>query len=327
MSAEEEAGSLKRKRDDPLSLLTSSLTDPSWRAVLQPVFDTPAFYSLSSKIQTEREQNNIFPSEENLWSAFNLCPLDKVRMVIIGQDPYAQKGQANGLSFSIPSTCLERPPSLVNLLNELQRSCPDTNIPPAPFGDLSHWARKKGILMLNSSLTVMENIYGSHAKHGWEHVLIPALKAVIETAKQKQARLGLKRIPLVIMALGRPAQNLVTKAIPFAFRGQLMLLKTSHPSPKSADYGFNGCDHFHTAREYLRLYSDTKDTKAFNFDLVEGDEFVQKKSPLQDKVEQLEFAATEGRRHYKRGNCTPQQFLEILTGLDAAVQLLKEHTQ
>jgi uracil-DNA glycosylase len=197
---------------------------PDWLAVLEDAFAAPTFVGLKRYLEEERRLHRIYPRGTDIFNAFDHCPFEQVRVVILGQDPYHGPGQAHGLSFSVPPG-VPPPPSLQNIFKELQR---DLGIPPPGSGDLTPWARQ-GVLLLNATLTVRADQAGSHQGKGWE----PFTDTVI-------ARLSEQRSGLVFLLWGRHAQN---KAALIDERRH-HLLTAPHPSPLSAHRGFIGCGHF-----------------------------------------------------------------------------------
>ena len=205
--------------------------DPSWQRVLQPEFDKPYFEILTQYVRSQYQTRRCFPSAGLIFNAFDSCPFDKVRVVIIGQDPYHEDGQAMGLSFSVPDG-VRIPPSLVNIYKEIQD---DLGIPVNPSGDLTRWALQ-GVLLLNATLTVREGQAGSHQRQGWEQFT----DAVIRVLAQE-------RTGLVFILWGSYAQS---KAYMIDQRKHLVL-KSVHPSPLSAHRGFFGNHQFSQTNAYL----------------------------------------------------------------------------
>ncbi len=205
---------------------------PSWLAVLRQEFNEPYMADLRAFLVREKSNGPVFPPGPEIFNAFNLTPFDKVRVVILGQDPYIRPGQAHGLCFSVRPP-VNPPPSLQNIYKELRD---DLGIPPARHGDLTAWA-SQGILLLNSVLTVREGQSASHAGHGWERFTDRA----IET-------LATQREGLVFLLWGRPAQEKAARIDP----ARHDVLSAAHPSPMSASRGFFGCRHFSRTNELLR---------------------------------------------------------------------------
>lgn len=206
--------------------------EPTWKSRLLPEFEKPYMKNLKSFLQEEIGKNKkIYPPGSQYFNAFNTTPFDKVRIVIVGQDPYHGFRQAHGLSFSVPPG-VAIPPSLLNIYKELKE---DLNIPIASHGCLTAWA-KQGVLLLNSSLTVEAGQAGSHRGRGWE-----------EFTDQAISVLNREKAHLVFFLWGSPAQK--KGSIVDSFRH--CVLKSPHPSPLSASRGFFGCKHFSKANEYL----------------------------------------------------------------------------
>ncbi|WP_085032351.1 uracil-DNA glycosylase [Ensifer aridi] len=206
--------------------------EESWKAVLAPEFRHSYMADLKRFLVEERQQGRqIFPRGSEYFRALDLTPLDKVRVVILGQDPYHGDGQAHGLCFSVrPGVRI--PPSLINIYKELQE---DLGIPTARHGFLESWARQ-GVLLLNAVLTVERGRAASHQGRGWERFTDAVIRAVNE---QEQ--------PLVFMLWGSYAQR---KAA-FVDRSRHLVLTAPHPSPLSAHSGFFGCRHFSKANAFL----------------------------------------------------------------------------
>lgn len=198
--------------------------EKSWKIILKDEFQKLYFKQLKCFLIKERKRYTIYPKGSEIFHAFQLTPFEKVRVVIIGQDPYHGHNQANGLSFSVKSG-VSRPPSLKNILKEL---VDDLGIEISKSGDLSKWA-KQGVLLLNATLSVREQHPGSHQKKGWEEFTDRIIK---EISKKKQG--------VVFLLWGRFAQK--KEAIINLKKHHV--LKASHPSPFSAYNGFFGCKHF-----------------------------------------------------------------------------------
>jgi uracil-DNA glycosylase len=206
--------------------------DESWKAELNNEFTAEYFIKLKEFLVTEKQTQRIFPPGNKIFSAFNHTPFDKVKVVILGQDPYHGDGQAHGLSFSVPEG-IPKPPSLVNIFKEIHA---DLGLPIPQAGNLEKWA-DQGVLLLNATLTVRANLAGSHQKRGWENFTDAAIK-----------KLSDKRENLVFILWGRFAQN---KEV-LIDASKHCILKSAHPSPLSAYNGFFGCKHFSKTNEYLR---------------------------------------------------------------------------
>lgn len=205
--------------------------EESWKRELATEFDKDYFRNLTDFVRAEYLSGRaIYPKAKNIFNAFNLCPIDNVRVVIIGQDPYHEPGQAMGLCFSVP-TGVANPPSLQNIYREIES---DLGRPSSTNGDLTHWAQQ-GVLLLNSTLTVRAHLAASHAGRGWEQ-FTDAVIAALATRKN-----------IVYMLWGSYAQ----KKAALVDEKNNLVLKTVHPSPLSAYRGFFGCKHFSRANEYL----------------------------------------------------------------------------
>ena len=211
--------------------------EESWKRELATEFDKDYFVKLTDFVRGEYlSGKQIYPAARNIFIAFNFCPLDDVKVVIIGQDPYHEPGQAMGLCFSVPDG-VTLPPSLVNIYTEIKN---DLGRPSSTHGDLTHWA-EQGVLLLNSTLTVQAHLAASHAGHGWEQFTDAVIAAL---AKRKN---------IVYMLWGSYAQK---KAI-LVDATQNLVLKSVHPSPLSAYRGFFGCKHFSQANDYLINHGKT----------------------------------------------------------------------
>jgi len=203
----------------------------SWYNYLKHEFERDYFQNLLSFLEQEYNNKIVYPGKSDIFSAFNLTPLDKVKVVIIGQDPYHGKNQAHGLSFSVKPD-IKIPPSLKNIYKELQS---DLNIPIAHHGFLESWA-KNGVLMLNNILTVCHASPASHKGRGWEIFTDKAIEIIND-----------KLDNIVFLLWGSHAQK---KSINLD-NNKHLILKSSHPSPFSAYKGFLGCKHFSKANNYL----------------------------------------------------------------------------
>lgn len=208
--------------------------DESWRQVLQPEFDKPYFELLTDFVRNAYATRQCFPPAKHIFRAFDLCPFNKVRVVIIGQDPYHDVNQAHGLCFSVQEG-VPAPPSLVNIYKELNR---DLGKPIPTSGDLTHWA-EQGVLLLNATLTVEAHKAGSHQGKGWEELTDAAIQA-----------LNNQRSNIVFMLWGSYAQ----RKGQFIDRRKHLVLTAVHPSPLSAYRGFIGCGHFSQANNYLQQH-------------------------------------------------------------------------
>ncbi len=215
--------------------MQASDLEAGWREFLEVEFKQPYMQSLKKFLaDAKKSRVNIFPEDKNIFNAFNLTPFNKVKVVILGQDPYHGEGQAHGLSFSVPVS-VKLPPSLVNIFRELES---DLGIIRPAHGCLSSWAAQ-GVLLLNSILTVEESRPGSHENRGWETFTDRVVHMLNE-----------HREGLVFMLWGSYAQK---KALSVDSRRHLVL-KAPHPSPLSAYRGFLGCRHFSQANNYLKKH-------------------------------------------------------------------------
>lgn len=214
--------------------------EDSWKEVLQPEFDKPYFELLTSFVRREYQTAVCFPPARLIFHAFDSCPFNDVRVVIIGQDPYHDVGQAHGLCFSVMPG-VQVPPSLVNIYKELDDErekglLPADTIPGAQRnGYLQHWA-EQGVLLLNATLTVEAHRAGSHQGKGWEELTDAAIAA-----------LNARRKHIVYLLWGSYAQ----RKGQYVDRRQNLVLTAPHPSPLSAYRGFIGCGHFAAANRYL----------------------------------------------------------------------------
>ena len=203
----------------------------SWKNLLADEFEKPYFAQLVSFVHSEYATHRIFPRGSNIFRAFDKCPFDKLKVVIIGQDPYHGEGQANGLCFSV-NPGVPFPPSLQNIFQEVSN---DTGAPIPADGDLDRWA-EQGVLLLNSVLTVRAHQAASHAGHGWEQFTDAVVQAIVRNKQN-----------IVYMLWGSYAQRKGAIADP----ARNCILKAVHPSPLSAYRGFIGCRHFSLANQYL----------------------------------------------------------------------------
>jgi uracil-DNA glycosylase len=205
---------------------------PSWLEPLRGEFEQPYMGELRRFLIAERDRGRmIFPRASNWFRALDLCPLERVRVVILGQDPYHGPGQAHGLCFSVMPG-VRPPPSLVNIFKEMES---DIGVRPSRHGFLEHWA-SQGVLLLNSVLTVEMGQAASHRDKGWERFTDSVVRLVNEKAE-----------PVVFMLWGSYAQ----KKAAFVDTSKHLVLKAAHPSPLSAHSGFFGCRHFSKANAFL----------------------------------------------------------------------------
>lgn len=213
--------------------------EPSWKKYLQPEFDTAYFKQLTDAVRQEYNTTTCYPPGNLIFNAFNLTPFDKVKVVIIGQDPYHEPGQAMGLSFSVP-TGMMMPPSLVNIFKEIHD---DLGKPVPANGDLTRWARQ-GVLLLNATLTVRAHLANSHQRLGWSFFTDAAIKA-----------LSAHREHVVYMLWGGFARS----KRGFIDPGKNLILESVHPSPLSANRGgWFGQHQFSRCNEYLKSNGETE---------------------------------------------------------------------
>ncbi|UYZ59327.1 uracil-DNA glycosylase [Hymenobacter latericus] len=206
--------------------------DESWRKVLQPEFEKPYFQELIQFVKQEYQTQTVYPAGGQIFHAFDACPFERVKVVILGQDPYHGKGQAHGLAFSVQFG-VRSPPSLVNVFKELES---DLGIARPDNGNLDRWAQQ-GVLLLNATLTVRASTPGSHQKKGWEEFTDAVIRIISE---QKEH--------VVFILWGAYAQK---KAELIDSRKHLVL-KAAHPSPYAADKGFFGSKPFSKTNAYLQ---------------------------------------------------------------------------
>jgi uracil-DNA glycosylase len=212
--------------------------DQSWLDHIGSEFDKPYMQSLKQFLQAEKNKGKIIhPKGDDIFNALNTTPFEKVRVVILGQDPYHGEGQAHGLSFSVPEG-VKPPPSLVNIYKEIAA---EYGVPIPKTGNLTHWA-EQGVLLLNATLTVENALAGSHQKKGWEEFT----NAVIHTLNDQHNH-------LVFMLWGAYAQ----KKGAFIDKNRHLVLQSVHPSPLSAHRGFLGCGHFKSANKYLEEHGQS----------------------------------------------------------------------
>lgn len=207
--------------------------EEGWRTALADQWEAPYFGELAQFVHDEYRRGTVYPPASQVFAAFDACPFDSVRVVILGQDPYHGPGQANGLCFSV-NPGVRMPPSLVNIFREVSD---DTGAPFPADGNLDRWARQ-GVLLLNATLTVREHNAGSHQRHGWETFTDAAIKALSD-----------QRSHIVFLLWGSYA---ISKRV-LIDETKHMVLTSPHPSPLSAYRGFFGNRHFSRANQYLTL--------------------------------------------------------------------------
>lgn len=210
--------------------------EESWKQQLQEEFEKPYFEALTHFVKNEYAQGVVYPPGKLIFNAFNLCPFDRVKVVIIGQDPYHGPGQAHGLCFSV-NDGIAFPPSLVNIFKELKN---DMGIEKPASGNLTRWA-EQGVLMLNAILTVRAHQAGSHQRQGWETFTDAVIRKLAE-----------EREHLVFILWGGYAQRKGA----FIDRNRHLVLASAHPSPLSAYNGFFGNKHFSRTNEYLIAHGE-----------------------------------------------------------------------
>ncbi len=211
--------------------------EPTWAEKLAAEFAAPYFETLVRFVREEYAAHTCFPPGPQIFNAFNLCPFDRTKVVIIGQDPYHERGQAEGLCFSVADG-VPLPPSLLNIFREMAA---DTGHPVPASGSLRRWA-EQGVLLLNATLTVREHAAASHAGHGWETFTDAAIR-----------RLAAEREGLVFILWGSYAQ----KKSALIDESRHLVLRSAHPSPLSAYRGFFGNHHFTLANDYLVRHGQT----------------------------------------------------------------------
>lgn len=210
----------------------------SWRGALEPALATREARQLGGFLLAEETAGKlIYPPRGCRLRALELTPLDAVKVVILGQDPYHGAGQAHGLCFSVPQG-VKTPPSLVNIYKELAS---DLGLPRPAHGNLENWARQ-GVLLLNNALTVEDGRAGSHQKMGWEAITDAAVAAV-----------AARDVPSVFLLWGGHARNKAAR-VPGLMGGRHLVLTAPHPSPLSAHAGFFGCRHFSRANAFLEQH-------------------------------------------------------------------------
>lgn len=205
--------------------------EESWKSRLQQEFDSPYFANLTNFVRSEYARYTIYPAGSQIFRAFDLCPFERTKVVILGQDPYHEPNQAHGLCFSV-NEGVPFPPSLINIFKEISD---DLGVPVPPNGDLTRWA-EQGVLLLNATLTVKAHVAGSHQNKGWEQFT----DAVIH-------KLAEEREHLVFILWGSYA---IRKGA-FIDKNKHLVLTSPHPSPLSAYRGFFGNKHFSKVNAYL----------------------------------------------------------------------------
>jgi len=216
--------------------------ESSWAGKLQGEFEKEYFAKLTAFVKKEYQEGKVYPAPKNIFRAFDLCPFEKVKVVILGQDPYHGEHQANGLAFAVDEKTLV-PPSLQNIYKEITSDFGKSLV--HTDGDLSRWARQ-GVLLLNATLTVRAHQAGSHQNHGWEQFTDAVIRALSEGREH-----------LVFMLWGNYAKTKGKSESVHIERSKHLVLEASHPSPFSATSGFFGCKHFSKANDYLTSNGET----------------------------------------------------------------------
>ena len=205
---------------------------PSWNALLSSEFEKPYFQALTAFVKKEYSEHTCYPKGKEIFAAFDQCPVENLKVVLLGQDPYHGEGQANGLSFSVRDG-IAHPPSLVNIFREIQE---DLKLPYPESGNLSRWA-EQGVLLLNATLTVRANTAGSHQGQGWETFTDAVIKSISDNCQH-----------IVFLLWGSFAK----KKIALIDTQKHCVLSSGHPSPLSANRGYwFGNKHFSKTNAYL----------------------------------------------------------------------------
>ena len=205
-----------------------------WDSVLKEEFSSPEYLALREFLKTEYSNYTVYPSMYDIFNSMKITAFEKVKVVLLGQDPYHNEGQAMGLSFSVPNG-IDVPPSLVNMYKELYA---ETGIEPKKSGDLTGWA-KQGVLLLNAVLTVRAHQANSHKGKGWEFFTDSIIKKISDRKEH-----------VVFLLWGANARS----KKPLIDQSKHLILECAHPSPLSAYNGFFGCGHFVKANEYLKKH-------------------------------------------------------------------------
>jgi uracil-DNA glycosylase len=215
----------------------SKLIPTDWYSAIRPFWSLEDENKLTNNLRKICDEVEITPSFDDIFKAFERCPFEKTRVVILGQDPYPTKGHAHGLSFSVPENMLTIPKSLKNIFKEIKRSIPEYQIPIS--GSLIPWA-EQGVLLLNTILTTQVGVIAAHKNCGWEALTRAALIAINENKKG-----------VIGMFWGASAQKMCE-----LWNDDQFLLKSSHPSPLSVYRGFDGCNHFLDANKILTFKNE-----------------------------------------------------------------------
>jgi uracil-DNA glycosylase len=211
--------------------------EPGWKEQLKEEFDQPYFTELTDFVRSEYATQKIYPPGKLIFNAFEKCPFEKTKVVILGQDPYHEPGQAQGLCFSVPDG-VSLPPSLQNIFKEIQN---DLGFPVPKTGNLERWA-EQGVFLLNATLTVRAHLAGSHQKRGWETFTDKVISLLSES-----------RDHLVFLLWGAYAQ----RKSELINSSKHLILSSVHPSPLSAHRGFFGNHQFSKTNEYLKIHGKT----------------------------------------------------------------------
>ncbi len=230
------SGTIEGVYNTAMTAASAVKIEESWKQALSGEFEKPYFSALSEFVKAECKEKKIFPLPKDIFRAFDLCPFDQAKVVILGQDPYHGAGQANGLSFAVHGS-VATPPSLQNIFKEIAS---DLGIAPERNGDLSRWA-KQGVLLLNATLTVRASSPGSHQGKGWEEFTDAAIRALSD-----------QREHLVFILWGNHAR----KKGAVIDRTKHLVIESAHPSPFSAANGFFGSKPFSKANGYLRDHGE-----------------------------------------------------------------------
>lgn len=229
--------STRSVRDTLCGMADAVRIEPGWKDALSHEFTAPYWDELSSFVKSEYATTAVYPPPKLIFNAFDRCPFNAVRVVILGQDPYHGAGQAHGLSFSVPEG-VRTPPSLQNIYKEI---ADDLGHPTSPNGNLERWAQQ-GVLLLNATLTVRAGTPGSHQGKGWEQFTDAVIRSLSD-----------KREHIVFMLWG----NYAKAKGAHIDRTKHLVLEAAHPSPYSAHSGFFGCKHFSQANAYLAAHGMT----------------------------------------------------------------------
>jgi len=212
----------------------------SWQSLLADTLDSPSFTALSLKVDAAYGSHTVYPPREQIFSAFSLTPPQQVRVVILGQDPYHEPGQAHGLAFSVQPG-VKLPPSLVNIYKERES---DVGVPPSSSGDLTHWA-KQGVFLLNAVLTVEQGKANSHKDFGWQDFTDQVVAAIAELPQ-----------PVAFVLWGAQAQKKAKAAANSPY--PRLVIQSPHPSPLSSYRGFFGSRPFSQINDFLKAHGQSE---------------------------------------------------------------------